>query len=261
MVLLSRLPSSVFVILLLALPPLLTMASTTTSSEEVTSALKTVYFIRHAESEENRRLGSIKTALRDVSQFSLPKAADVTYGLGWLNFPAQIDSEVSPYGEKQIADMAETLKKANFLQGIELVVHSPLKRARDTCKGLLGCIAPDIVVDPVQRVVSLDLLQEKTPAEWINYSSLEKRTKEFENWLGEQPEESICLVGHSQHFKALLNLDFKFGNCDVWKGNFDSQRTSKDSEDKWSNLKQLHACQTTDELVAEPEERSSISEN
>jgi broad specificity phosphatase PhoE len=240
------------------------MTSTTTSSEAVASTLKTVYFIRHAESEENRRLGSMKTALRDVSRFSLPKAADVRDGLGWFNVPAQIDSEVSPLGKKQIAEMAETLKKADFLQGIELVVHSPMKRARDTCKGLLGCIAPDIVVDPVQRVVSLDLLQEKSPTEWISYSSLEKRMKEFENWLGEQPEEHICLVGHSQYFKALLNLDFKFGNCDVWKMNFDSQRTLKDSEDqlpdKWSNLKKLHACQTTDEL-AEPEESSNLSEN
>merc|ERR1739845_41405 len=39
--------------------------------------------------------------------------------------------------------------------------------------------------------------------------------------LGEQPENIIVVVGHSQYFKSMLGLDFKFGNCDIWELKFD----------------------------------------
>ena len=74
------------------------------------------------------------------------------------------------------------------------------------------------------RVVSLDLLREKTPAEWLpgNSASLRRRMNALEEWLTQQPESVIALVGHSQYFKALLNLSYKFRNCDVYKLQFDS---------------------------------------
>lgn len=221
---------------------------------------KTIYFIRHAESLENERLGSIKNAFHDLARLSLPKARDVTNGLQWFNFPSQIDSDVTEQGRQQIASMAETLKRANFLERdqIQLVVHSPLKRARDTCQGILGCAGPDICVVPVQRVLQLDLLIEKTPMEWVNSSSFAKRIKDFEQWLAEQPEERICLVGHSQYFKALLKLDYKFANCDVWKATFHDRNILPDTTfmgeattqpatttGRWSNLQHLFACEVS----------------
>lgn len=215
---------------------------------------KTVYLIRHAESEENRRLFSMKTAVNDVARFSMPKASDVSAAMSWFYIPAQVDSAVSEKGKQQIAEMAELLKKEKFLERIQLVAHSPLQRARDTSKGVLGCEAPDILVEPVQRVVDLDILEELTLLEWtVTRSSFIQRLAKLEEWLQAQPEESIVLVGHSQFFKALLNLGFKFRNCDVWRVNFDAQRTSRDDRDtsskynlpaKWTNLTKLYSCET-----------------
>ncbi len=89
----------------------------------VEQPLKTVYFIRHAESEENRRLFSMKKAFRDVVRLTLPKASDIGAAVQWLNFPAQIDSEVSSVGEQQISEMAMILQKANFVRNIQLVAR------------------------------------------------------------------------------------------------------------------------------------------
>jgi hypothetical protein len=83
--------------------------------------------------------------------------------------------------------------------------------------------------------------------------------------LQTQPEETVAVVGHSQYFKAMLGLDFKFGNCDVWQVQFDGNATSDSSsstsspalENKneveidgatytlpkpWSQLKKLYTC-------------------
>lgn len=226
------------------------LCSTGTSSSS--NSVKTVYLIRHAESEENRRLSSMKTAVDDVARFSLPKASDVSAAMSWFYIPAQVDSAVSEKGKQQIAEMAEILKKDKFHERIQLVAHSPLQRARDTCKGMLGCEAPDILVEPVQRVVDLDILEELTLLEWtVTRSSFIQRLAKLEDWLQAQPEESIVLVGHSQFFKALLNLGFKFRNCDVWRVTFDAQRTTKDDSDtssydlpaKWTNLTKLYSCE------------------
>lgn len=214
---------------------------------------KTVYLIRHAQSEENRRLASAKNAIKDMLRFSLPKSSDMYAGMELLNIPAQIDSHVSEVGKSQINEMADVLKQANFLEqeNIEMVVHSPLIRAKETSQGMLGCAAPDSLVKPVEKVLELDLLLEKTPAEWtVRYSSFMQRLVDFENWLEQQPESRIVLVGHSQFFKALLHLDFKFGNCDVWKVEFDGQRVETSAENvvqtKWSNLKKLFNCTLSD---------------
>ncbi len=227
------------------------------------SATKTIYLIRHAESEENRRLSSLGRCFKNLGKFSLPSSADVYASTELLNVMAQVDSEVSPLGVKQIADMGEKLKEADFLKtsGIQLVVHSPLLRAQETSEGMLGCRANVAKADLVDRVVELDLLIEKTPQEWtpLYSSTFKKRIADFEDWLGEQPETEITIVGHSQYFKAMLGLDFKFGNCDVWEVKFDlskrgsstpidAEKTTDDLCDtwmlppQWQNLKQLYKC-------------------
>jgi broad specificity phosphatase PhoE len=225
------------------------MTSSTTTQQQP----KTIYLIRHAQSEENRRLASAKTAIKDLFKFSLPKSSDIYAGMELINIPAQIDSNVSPVGKSQINEMADALKSAKFLETeqVEMVVHSPLLRAKETSMGMLGCAAPDSLVAPVQRVLELDLLLEKTPAEWtIRYSSFVQRLSDFETWLEQQSESKIVLVGHSQFFKALLHLDFKFGNCDVWKVEFGGQQVEQNADDatapKWSNLQKLFNCTLSD---------------
>lgn len=236
---------------------------TETSSEP--SLQKTVYLIRHAESEENRRIASLGSIGSSLTRFSLPKSSDVWASVELLNVSAQVDSSVSSIGKQQIENVAQQLKQANFLEQakVKLVAHSPLQRAQDTCYGLLGCRAAaddnDTTSDdnpPGIRVVSLDVIREKTPAEWLpgNAAGLRKRLTEFERWLPAQPESVIVIVGHSQFFKNLLNLTYKFGNCDVYKLHFDANlmkegddaRTSLPPKDtlppQWSDLERVFQC-------------------
>lgn len=226
--------------------------------------MKTVYLIRHAESEENRRLGSLKKCFVDLGRFSFPSSKDIAASVALINIPAQVDSDVSDIGEAQIAQVAQQLRADNFMEthGIELVAHSPLKRARSTCEGMLECAAEGEKVlkqrEYVKRVVESGLLIEKTPAEWIpgNFGSFQTRMNSFEAWLGQQEESKIAIVGHSQFFKALLGLDFKFGNCDVWQLQYSpsGQAECDESEEYkvprgWLALKRLYTYEPVDASV------------
>jgi phosphohistidine phosphatase SixA len=213
------------------------------TSSNSNTGIKTIYLIRHAESEENRRLGSLKETFQSLSRFNMPKTSDMKAAMELCSIGEQIDSGVSEVGKQQIIQMAHILQQHHFLQthSIELVAHSPLVRAKMTSLGLLGCIAPTTKVSSVQRVLEVDLLKEKTLTEWLpgQSSSFQQRLLHLENWLNDQvPETNIVLVGHSQFFKALLQLPYKFHNCDVWKVNYNSTATIH--SEKWYNLTRLH---------------------
>ena len=204
--------------------------------------IKTVYLIRHAESNENRRRQSLTRCFEQISTGAIPSSEDVNASLELLNVPAQLNSDVSEIGAQQIQHMGDRLQTYNFLEkkGVQLVVHSPLIRARQTCEGLLGCVASSNkstkMKKPscVQRVEELEFLVERQPQEIPQdvilkdvsptSSSFTKRIKDFEQWLVEQPEDTIAVVGHSLHFKSMLNVSFKFKNCEVWVAQFDPQR-------------------------------------
>jgi broad specificity phosphatase PhoE len=262
------------------------MTATSTSDSKTGSGStlpKTVYLIRHAESEENRRVGSLKNMFRSVTAFSLPSFKDIGASFELLHVTGQVDSAVSDVGVQQIASMGAQLRESNFVEttGVTLVAHSPLERARQTSHGLLGCVAnhraagastsatasttEDCKVDSVERVQELDILKEKYVSEWIpgNYDSFQARITQFEEWLQNQPEETVAVVGHSQYFKAMLGLDFKFGNCDVWQVQFDGNGSTTSSSDiiplekknevdidgrtytlpkPWSLLKKIYTC-------------------
>jgi bisphosphoglycerate-dependent phosphoglycerate mutase len=232
---------------------LATMASSVAvvNGDAVIPSTKTIYLIRHAESEENRRLASFKSAVTALARFSWPKSNDVTAALELIRVTEQVDSGLSDFGMQQIAHMAHILEQSNFVgtSKIQLVAHSPLLRAKETARGMLGCMAPDTKVDSVDTVCELDLLMEKTPSEWIpgNSGSLYARLTALESWIGQRPENVIALVGHSQFFKALLHLDYKFGNCDVMQATFHPAKESESSssvprDNKWSNLTEVHVC-------------------
>jgi broad specificity phosphatase PhoE len=248
-------------------------------SSPIANGTKTVYLIRHAESDENRRLASLSRCFKSLGKFSLPSKKDLAASTELLNVSAQVNSNVSGIGEKQIDQMAKKLEEADFLKstGVKLVAHSPLLRARQTSDGMLGCMAPDKKTELVDRVLEIDMLAEKTPQEWVPgyFDQFKKRIANFENWLTDQPEEKVAIVGHSQYFKAMLGLDFKFGNCDVWQVTFTGSKIvsdplvpsatvvsveasvpaeksgEKQSLDKcdwimppqWTDLKQLYKCE------------------
>jgi broad specificity phosphatase PhoE len=219
-------------------------AATTTQliiTEKMVPVTKTVYLIRHAESDENRRLACLSKSVKGLGRFRLPKKADIMASIELINLQAQIDSNVSPVGKAQINALGRQIAKDGFVEkmGIQLVAHSPLKRARQTSEGMLGCVTAtcddSVTIEDdysaegkkaltVGRIVELPILKERTPMEWmpINHDAFTKRIAEFEKWLGEQPEDIIAIVGHSQYFKSMLGLPKKFKNCDVWSLQFDA---------------------------------------
>ena len=189
---------------------------------------KTIFLIRHAESEENRRMGSLKNVVSSLGRFSIPSSRDVSTSFGLLNIPAQVDSQVSEKGRNQIKDMAQIIQgDSKFVDQIELLVHSPLERAKETCFGLFPSFKG--------TMEELALVTEKTPTEWLPGQSkyLQERISNFEEWISQREEETIAVVGHSQYFKAMLDLDYKFGNCDVWKAKFSC------NEKKWVGLENV----------------------
>lgn len=201
---------------------------------------KTVFLIRHAQSEENRRLASLGRSFKNLASFKIPEKDDVSASIELLDMAAQVDSNVSKEGRKQIDQLGNLLEKDDFVKnmGIKLVAHSPLIRARQTSEGMVGCVTPrtdDVTVeqdpsavgckvDSVNRVVEIPFLSERTPMEWlpINHDAYTKRIATFEQWLREQPEDIVAIIGHSQYFKNMLGMSFKFGNCDVWEVQFDN---------------------------------------
>lgn len=208
----------------------------------MSSNTKTVYLIRHAESEENRRLQTLKRSVRGLSRWQLPTSRDIYTSLELLNVAAQVDSAVSEIGKQQIAYMREQLASTQFMKQVDLVAHSPLLRAKETCLGMLDLESSkesNNNNNNKANVIELDLLLEKTPSEWIpgNSASLFKRMQQLEGWVAEQTAQTIVLVGHSQFFKNMLKLDYKFKNCDVYKVQFDGS--------KWLNLEPHVLCEFT----------------
>lgn len=119
---------------------------------------KTIYLIRHAESDENRRQQALYKSISKVRKLTLPTKADLAASLELVDVNAQIDSDVSAVGKRQIAQVGDQLRADDFVvkEGIQLVVHSPLRRARQTSAGMLGCVAPKVdtagVVDAKEDV-------------------------------------------------------------------------------------------------------------
>jgi len=227
---------------------------------------KTVYLIRHAESLENVTHAAVKRSFKSLTRWELPEQTDVdsTYRhLLDVGPKLLVNSPVSERGTEQINQLRKKLDGGNFLKssGVEAVVHSPLTRARQTCFGMLGCIAekPECVVadgalvmpvdTAVRRVQQLDLLTEKTPAESVPGGRwmLDQRIVAFEEFLRDELSDvnKIAVVGHSRFFQFMLDLPYMFDNCDVWELTFHpvavsgvfSHRFHRDKNPIWTNMK------------------------
>ena len=63
---------------------------------------KTIFLIRHAESDENRRKECFKTSVQGLGKLKLPTREDVVASMELMNLRAQLDSNVSPRGQAQV---------------------------------------------------------------------------------------------------------------------------------------------------------------
>ena len=74
-------------------------------TERMVPNTKRVYLIRHAESEENRRLASLTRGIKGLGSMRLPSKDDVMASMELLNVKAQLDSNVSDVGKRQVCWM------------------------------------------------------------------------------------------------------------------------------------------------------------
>jgi broad specificity phosphatase PhoE len=258
---------------------------------------KSLYLIRHAESEENRRLASLQNVVRCILGLSWPETSVVKAALELMDVSGQVDSPVSPRGKLQISDVRSQLRHGNFLEsnGVELILHSPLQRAWETCVGLFPpeSIAGGQLLSSTSstagsacKMEETDLLLEKTPTEWIFTSSFHERIRQFAEFVEQRPESTVVAVGHSQFFRAMLGVNFKFNNCDVWHVELssststpllppspsaplcpsaeaagactpqtvDGEEDSIATQPPWSNLRQVFVCSPSE---TEPNEKET----
>lgn len=247
-----------------------------TSSTSEGASIKTIFLIRHGESEENVEMASLFSAGNALKKLRPPKGADLKRASSFLGgaVAGKTDAPLSEFGKRQAGEMGRVLAESGFLErhGIRMVAHSPLQRARETCRSMLGCAAaaavdtsasccavgedtdaahpgvaqsePMPAVHHVAEVLELECLRESTPYEQVlklNWK-VRGRIREFQRWISSRKEDKIAVVGHSQFFMAMLNLP-KFRNCDVWRFDFSSATQSEGEEggdQRWSGATLLH---------------------
>ena len=207
---------------------------------------KNIILIRHAQSVENVKVINLCDGIARIKKFQLPTWRQITSTLSLLSLTR--DSMVSDLGKRQISDMHRILREHKFWGcNVDLIICSPLTRAKDTCDGILP------VDNKALKVRILDDLEEASIYEHCFSSTLIQRIDRFKHWLSQTEEGTIVIVGHSQYFKKMLGLKTLMRNCDVWQCEYSSSfqvRTNISSSsvriDEWSNLNLLHRTSLAD---------------
>jgi broad specificity phosphatase PhoE len=211
----------------------------------------TVYLIRHAETEENVKMHGLQEVGNSIYGCRVPSSKDLSSSLSFLGgvVKGDTDSDLSQNGREQIDELFQIMdsdKKNNdtvnsVIESVDVIGHSPLTRAKETCFGVFGLnnIDDDSNEDKKNVVVELSCLEEVTPWETAvsgRRNTVHKRIGELKNWIeSQQDATSIALVGHSEYFMIMLGVSRKkkLQNCDVWKVDYEYGGT-------WSNLELKH---------------------
>jgi broad specificity phosphatase PhoE len=168
--------------------------------------MKTLYLIRHAESENNVDKRETR-ALFTIWQ--VPNAKQLAHMASLLKF--DMNSELSKDGEMQILMQRKRLEETDFLQshGIQRILYSELRRATLTCQGLFQDSLPsNVSIGPHK------LLYEKDLMEYVS-GRLDKRVEQFKGEILAMTENRIVLVGHGGFFQQLLGGSIHMSNCEV----------------------------------------------
>jgi hypothetical protein len=213
-----------------------------------------VYFIRHAQSEENVRLDELAQTLRAVRSYriadvlqELPTALTNAWQIIANLHASKAEEKLSAFGERQLQELKIMLKEAKFWhlnsttateESEDIVLCSPFYRARRTCevlcpnvKSLVGNHFNDQRNDVrIQNVEYLDCLAENSMLDdLLTSSSSTQRVTSFERALSDRllrrtqtslgGDMKVVVIGHCQFFRRLLKSDFYFRNADVWSAN------------------------------------------
>ena len=130
---------------------------TSTTTTAAITKIKTIYLIRHAESEENVNMHGLQASFSSLYTGQLPSSESVSQGLSFITKGAtggDTDSNVSTMGKEQIQDLRRILvedsqshtpdpdpttttvqQDESLLNTVDVIGHSPLIRAKETCYG------------------------------------------------------------------------------------------------------------------------------
>ena len=150
----------------------------------VATTYKTLYLVRHAQSEQN--VAQARCAAGDLS--ALGRIALLGY-----------DAPLSSAGLSQLSLARESLRDFVASRRVELVAHSHYQRAVATARELFG----GRIASPL---LTLPFLHERTIAEWLVPPLMDGRIEELKAWLDRREEGVVVLVGHGQFFKRALKL-------------------------------------------------------
>lgn len=169
---------------------------------------KTVYLIRHAESTNNNAKLTLR---RTLKRCACPRSCHELVQLcSLLTLP--MDSPPSAAGVRMIEEQRADVLAHLPVQSV--VIHSHLRRARQTAVGLFGSSsAAALEVDPE--------LYEKALSEHAGLRSLKRRVRAFQARLRQRSESVLVIVGHSAFFRALVpelhGRKRELGNLSVWR--------------------------------------------
>ena len=221
---------------------------------------KRIYLVRHAESEENIMYNSLKRTWHNLKNFKPPSASDMMDGskVVCALHPSMVDSPVSENGRRQIEQVRSQLDRDSFFknicdQGRVIVAHSPLMRAKQTCRGLFNCSADNAEFinsnnnnqangESSISYVEIECLQELSPLEVISFrysAALDHRARQFEDWIEAQDGDcTLIVVGHFIFFRHMLRKNKSyFENCDVYEMDYECPRLNGEAEcDSLSDL-------------------------
>ena len=172
---------------------------------------KRVWLVRHAESQNN---DSKNTASRTLLRGRCPSLKQWKIMAPMITFP--MDTPLSTKGLEQVTTQAQQIATDEFVtrEGVELIVHSHLQRAKDTCMGLFGAYGVPIQEHP--------RLYEKSLGEHFAHctgcgADITQRVDDFTSYLQQRAETRIVVVGHSGFFRTLTGQTDRPENVSVWQ--------------------------------------------
>ena len=159
---------------------------------------KTIILVRHGESTNNVAKRTLKRTLR-LERWPVGNEWQQLRSL--LSFP--MDTPLSSNGEAMLQKQRIAIEASGFFSmhgaQVQIVLHSPLQRARRTGEALFGGGSLELIEDSA--------IYEKSLAEHAGLRSLRQRTTSFTAALLERPEECIAVVSHSAFFRDLQFAD------------------------------------------------------
>ena len=177
---------------------------------------------------------------KSLQRGRLPSTSSLKLGSEFVGMTlgGKNNSKLSPRGKQQVLQLQSILSDNKLYDKLDLIAHSPLRRAKETCYGIFQLTAdttpqdtPQVEDDSVPfdkkipPVEELPQLQEVTQWELKTQGKrpVRKRIQQFYEWLDNLDDDSIetiAVVGHSDYFRIMLQQTDKFHNCDVWKATY-----------------------------------------